>query len=303
MEQSSGKKFKAGYVAIVGKPNVGKSTFLNTVLNFKISAISPKPQTTRHKILGILTGDDYQMLFLDTPGIMEKPRHELDKWLLKRAFEAIEDADVIVMMADPKEPEELDMRIVEKIKESGKPAILLINKVDEVSDKKQLLPVIDAFGKTGVFKEIIPVSILKGINMDEAMNAIKSLLPESSPFYPEDAVTDRTERFMVQEILREKIFVLYGEEIPYACAVEIEEFRENDPEHSGKDYIRAVIHVEKDSQKKIIIGKDGAKIKKLGTIARQEIEAFLGRPVYLELWVKVSEKWREKPGFIKQIGY
>jgi len=303
LEGSSEKKFKAGYVAIVGKPNVGKSTFLNRVLNFKISAISPKPQTTRHKILGILTGEDYQMLFLDTPGIMEKPRHELDKWLLKRAFEAIEDADVVVMMAEPTKPEELDFEIVKKIKEHGKPAILLINKVDSVKDKKQILPVIDEFAKTGVFKEIIPVSVLDGTNLDVALNIIKDLLPESPPFYPEDAVTDRTERFMVQEILREKIFNLYGEEIPYACAVEIEEFKENDPEHNGKDYIRAVIHVEKESQKKIIIGREGSKIKKLGTIAREEIEAFLGRPVYLDLWVKVSEKWRQKPGFIKEIGY
>ncbi|MEO0272243.1 MAG: GTPase Era [candidate division WOR-3 bacterium] len=303
MEQFSKKSFKAGYVAIVGKPNVGKSTFLNTVLNFKISAISPKPQTTRHKILGILTGEDYQMLFLDTPGIMEKPRHELDKWLLKRAFEAIEGADVIVMIADPEKPDEIDMKIVNKIREQAKPAILLINKVDLIPDKKQLLPVMDAYGKMEVFREIIPISILKRINLDEAMDAIKKLLPESPPYYPEDALTDRTERFMVQEILREKIFNLYGEEIPYACAVEVEEFKESDPEHNGKDYIRAVIHVEKESQKKIIIGSEGSKIKKLGIVARKEIEAFLGRPVYLELWVKVSEKWREKPSFIKDIGY
>jgi len=302
LDANSEKKFKSGFVAIVGKPNVGKSTFLNTVLNFKISAISPKPQTTRHKILGILTGDDYQMLFLDTPGIMEKPRHELDKWLLKRAFEAIDDADVVVMLAEPAKPEEIDMQIVEKIKDSQKPAILLINKVDTVN-KRLILPVIDDFAKTETFKEIIPVSILKNINMDVALESIKKLLPESPPFYPEDTITDKTERFLVQEILREKVFNLYGEEIPYACAVEIEEFKEKDEKRGGKDYIRAVIHVEKDNQKKIIIGKEGAKIKKLGTLARQEIETLLGRPVYLELWVKVSEKWREKPGFIKEIGY
>lgn len=302
MDANSEKKFKSGFVAIVGKPNVGKSTFLNTVLNFKISAISPKPQTTRHKILGILTGDDYQMLFLDTPGIMEKPRHELDKWLLKRAFEAIDDADVVVMLAEPAKPEEIDMQIVDKIKDSKKPAILLINKVDTIN-KRLILPVIDNFAKTETFKEIIPVSILKNINMDVALESIKKLLPESPPFYPEDTITDKTERFLVQEILREKVFYLYGEEIPYACAVEIEEFKEKDEKRGGKDYIRAVIHVEKDNQKKIIIGKEGAKIKKLGTLARQEIETLLGRPVYLELWVKVSEKWREKPGFIKEIGY
>ena len=302
MDASSREKFKAGYVAVVGKPNVGKSTFLNTMIKFKLSAISPKPQTTRHKILGILNGENYQILFLDTPGIMEKPRHELDKWLLKRAFEAIEDADVIIMMAEPEKPDEVDMQIVNKIKESGKPAILLINKVDTI-DKKLVLPVIDAYAKTETFKEIIPVSVLKNINLDVALEKIVEFLPESPPFYPEDAVTDRNERFLVQEIIREKLFLLYGEEIPYSAAVEIEEFREQDESHGGKDYIRAVIHVEKDSQKKIIIGKNGEKIKKLGTVSRKEIEAFLGRPVFLELWVKVSEKWRQKPGFIKEIGY
>ena len=302
MDASSREKFKAGYVAVVGKPNVGKSTFLNTMIKFKLSAISPKPQTTRHKILGILNGENYQILFLDTPGIMEKPRHELDKWLLKRAFEAIEDADVIVMMAEPEKPDEVDMQIVNKIKESGKPAILLINKIDTI-DKKLVLPVIDAYAKTETFKEIIPVSVLKNINLDVALEKIVEFLPESPPFYPEDAVTDRNERFLVQEIIREKLFLLYGEEIPYSAAVEIEEFREQDESHGGKDYIRAVIHVEKDSQKKIIIGKNGEKIKKLGTVSRKEIEAFLGRPVFLELWVEVSEKWRQKPGFIKEIGY
>ncbi|HOP33062.1 MAG TPA: GTPase Era [Candidatus Hydrothermia bacterium] len=302
MDASSKDNFKAGYVAIVGKPNVGKSTFLNNVINFKVSAISPKPQTTRHKILGILTGEDFQMLFLDTPGIMKEPRHELDKWLLKRAFEAIDDADVVVMLAEPEMPEEIDIRIVEKIKESKKPAILLINKVDTVN-KSSILPIIDEFAKTETFKEIIPVSVLKHINVDIALNSIKELLPYSPPFYPKDAITDKTERFLVQEILREKLFYLYGEEIPYASAVEIDIFKEKDENHGGKDYIRAVIHVEKDNQKKIIIGKEGNKIKKLGTIARQEIEYILGRPVYLELWVKVSENWRKKPGFIRDAGY
>jgi GTP-binding protein Era len=201
LDASSREKFKAGYVAVVGKPNVGKSTFLNTMIKFKLSAISPKPQTTRHKILGILNGENYQILFLDTPGIMEKPRHELDKWLLKRAFEAIEDADVIVMMAEPEKPDEVDMQIVNKIKESGKPAILLINKVDTI-DKKLVLPVIDAYAKTETFKEIIPVSVLKNINLDVALEKIVEFLPESPPFYPEDAVTDRNERFLVQEIIR-----------------------------------------------------------------------------------------------------
>lgn len=303
MDSNYKTSFKAGYVAVVGKPNVGKSTFLNSLLNFKISAISPKPQTTRHKILGIYNGENFQILFLDTPGIMEKPRHELDKWLLKRAEEAIEDADLIVMLAEPQKPEELDLNIAKKIKESGKPAILLINKIDLLKDKKELLPVIDEFAKTEAFKEILPVSVIKGTNMDEVLCIIRDLLPESPPFYPEDAITDRNERFLVQEIIREKLFLLYGEEIPYSSAVEIEEFKEQDEKHGGKDYIRAIIHVEKESQKKIIIGKEGSKIKKLGTIARQEIEALLGRPVYLELWVKVSEDWRSKPGFIKEIGY
>jgi len=302
LELEKGRGFKSGYVGIIGKPNVGKSTFMNSVLNFKLAAVSPKPQTTRHKILGILTGRNYQILFLDTPGIMDRPKHELDRWMVRRAMEALEEADLILMMTEPYPPEDIDIHIVEEIKEREKPAILAINKVDLVR-KPELLPIIDEYSKLYEFKEIIPVSILKAINFDELLKAIIEYLPEGEPFYPEDMITDRPERFVVQEILREKVFQFYGEEIPYTTAVEIEEFIEKSEKHGGKDYIRATIHVERPSQKAIIIGKGGQAIKRLGIHARREIELFLGRPVHLELWVKVSEKWRKNLRFIREIGY
>ncbi len=296
------KPFKAGYVAIVGRPNVGKSTLINNFLRFKLSIVTPKPQTTRHRILGILNGDNYQIIFLDTPGIMEKVKYNLHRWMVKRAIEAMEEADLVLFVVEPYPPTEGDLKILDAIKERQKKTILVVNKIDQVP-RLEVLPVIEAYSKLYDFTDVVPISALKLINTDELMDVIVKNLPEGKPFYPQDMLTDRPERFFVSEIIREKVFQLYGEEIPYSTAVEIEIFREQDPEHGGKDYIRAIIYVERDSQKAILIGRGGQALKRVGMRARQEIEEFLGRPVYLELWVKVKPKWRKNEAFLKEIGY
>ncbi len=295
-------KFKAGYVAIVGRPNVGKSTLINNFLRFKLSIVTPKPQTTRHRILGVLNGEGYQIIFLDTPGIMEKAKYNLHKWMIKRAIEAMDEADLVLFVVEPMQPTEADLKILDAIKERNKKTVLVINKIDRVP-KVEVLPVIDTYSKLYDFADVVPISALKLINTDELLDVIIKNLPEGEPFYPPDMLTDRPERFFVAEIIREKVFQLYGEEIPYSTAVEIEIFKERDDEHGGKDYIRAVIYVERDSQKAILIGRGGQALKKVGMRARQEIEEFLGRPVYLELWVKVKPKWRKNEAFLKEIGY
>ncbi|MEK7805150.1 MAG: GTPase Era, partial [Planctomycetota bacterium] len=283
------KTFKSGFVAIVGKPNVGKSTLINDFLGCKLSIVTPKPQTTRKKIMGVLTKEGYQIVFYDTPGIME-PKYELQKYMVKEAYEAIEDADVILMMAEPFEPPaEKDKDFFEKLSHLNIPVILAINKIDLV-EKDSLIPILSAYNQRFNFAEIVPISALKGISLDLMLNLVVKYLPEGDPFYPEDYMTDYNERFLASEIIREKVFEFYGEEIPYSTTVEIEEFKERE---AGKDFIKAIIFVERDSQKGIIIGENGKAIKRVGVIAREEIEKQIGRKVYLELWVKVMEKWRK----------
>ncbi len=293
--------YRAGYVAIIGRPNVGKSTLLNQLLRERLAAVSPKAQTTRHKILGILSGPSYQALFLDTPGIMRQPSDELDRRMLKNAQEAIKDADVVVLLVEPRPPGDVERSLIEKL--SSRPTILAINKVDTV-DQAQVQATIDQYRVLHEFVEILPISALYGAGLDRLLELVVSLLPEGAPFYPEDQLTDRPERFFVSELIREQIYHLYGDEIPYDTAVEIEEFREARPEEGrNKDFIRAVIYVNRDSQKRILIGAGGRAIKRLGEVARKQIEGFLGRPVYLELWVKVRKKWRKNPQLLKNLGY
>ncbi|MDN3512896.1 MAG: GTPase Era [Candidatus Brocadia sp.] len=297
--QSDNKTFKAGYVAIVGKPNVGKSTLINDFMGCKLSIVTPKPQTTRKKIMGVLTKEDYQIVFYDTPGIVE-PKYELQKYMVKTAYNAIEDADVILLMTEPFEPPTgMDREIFEKLSHSNIPVILSINKVDLV-EKDSLIPIISAYDKQFKFAEIVPISALKRTNLDLMLNLIVKYLPEGEPFYPEDYMTDYNERFLASEIIREKVFEFYGEEIPYSTTVEIEEFKERE---AGKDFIKAIIYVERDSQKGIIIGKDGKAIKRVGLIAREEIEKQIDRKVYLELRVKVMEKWRKDKSKLYKMGY
>jgi len=297
--ESNKKTFKSGYVAIVGKPNVGKSTLINDFLGCKLSIVTPKPQTTRKKIMGVLTKEEYQIVFYDTPGIME-PKYELQKYMVKEAYEAIEDADVILMMAEPFEPPAVkDEELFEKLSHLNIPVILAINKVDLV-EKDSLIPILSAYDKRFKFAEIVPISALKGTNLDLMLNLVVKYLPEGEPFYPEDYMTDYNERFLASEIIREKVFEFYGEEIPYSTTVEIEEFKERE---AGKDFIKAIIFVERDSQKGIIIGENGKAIKRVGVIAREEIEKQTGRKVYLELWVKVMEKWRKDKKKMYKLGY
>jgi len=294
--------FKSGYVGIVGRPNVGKSTLLNGLLRTKLTPVTHKAQTTRSRITGILTGENYQAVFLDTPGFVLNPQHELHRLMLKRIAEVIEESDLVVMMVEPYEIKKGDLMVLDLIKEHKKNAILTINKIDLIR-KDQLLPLIDQWSKHHDFLEYVPISALKLDGVDLLLDLIVKYLPEGDPLYPEDYLTDRPERFFVAGIIQEKIFQYYRQEIPYATAVEIDEFVEQDPEHGGKDYIRAIIYVEHDSQKGILIGKGGEALKRVGTQARLEIEQFLGRPVHLELWVKVRKNWRKDVNFMRRLGY
>jgi len=292
--------YKAGYVAIVGEPNVGKSTLLNVLLDQKISIVTDKPQTTRQRVLGILSREDAQIIFLDTPGLL-KPKYLLHKEMVKHAESALADADIILVMNDISRktelPQEVSMRILPLYK--AKPVFLVINKVDKVN-KEELLPIIQTFAQEGQFKEIIPISALKRDNLNAILKTIIKYLPEHKAFYPTDIVSEYPERFFVAEFIREKLFEKFREEIPYSTAVEIREFKERE---TGKTLINADILVERDSQKGIVIGKKGEALKEIGTEARREIENFLQHEIFLELHVKVREKWRENETIIRQLGY
>ena len=291
--------FKAGYVALIGRPNVGKSTLMNALLGQKLSIVTPKPQTTRHRVLGILSGQDHQIIFLDTPGLLI-PRYKLQETMVKAARGATAEADVLVFMIEPEEKiSPANRSILSELIQTKKPLILAINKID-VIEKEKLLPIINNYAHHFNLTTIIPISALKADGLDQLKQLLVDHLPVGFPFYPLDTITDQPERFFVAEIIREKIFQKYGEEIPYSTTVTTEEFKERD---QGKDYIRAVIYVERASQKGIIIGKQGAALKKVGETARKEIELFLGRAVYLELFVKVKEKWRQKEDVLRELGY
>ncbi len=289
---------KVGYCGIIGKPNVGKSTLLNALLRYKLAAISPKPQTTRHKILGILNGDNYQILFLDSPGLLT-PKYTLQELMVKEIEETLTDADVVLFLVEPfAPPDEIEEKTLKRLILEKKPILIAINKIDLVA-KDSLLPLMADYKEMG-FEDIYPISAAKLDGLEELIGGVVEKLPEGEPLYPPDQISDKPQRFFVSEILREACFALYGEEIPYATMVEIEEFKERE---GGKDYIRAVLYVEKPSQKKILIGEGGKAIKRLGSVARKNIEAFLGKEVYLELWVKVYEGWRKSLDFIREKAY
>lgn len=290
--------FRAGYAAVVGLPNVGKSTLLNQLLHFKLSIVSKKPQTTRKNVLGILSGEKYQVIFIDTPGILE-PRYNLQKFMLKQVHLAMQDADVLLYMVDVTDRRQNIAAVTAQLKEVNKPVILALNKIDLI-EKRELLPMLESYANAYPFRAVVPISALKNDGLDRILQEIVACLPEHPPYFPPDYLSNQQERFFVAEIIREKIFQFYGEEIPYATHVEIEEFKERP---QGKDYIRAVIVVEKRSQKAILIGKDGTALKRVGKLAREEIELFLGRPVFLELFVKVTENWRKKDTVLKRLGY
>ena len=292
------KDFRAGYVGIVGRPNTGKSTLLNKFLDFKLSIVTNKPQTTRKKVLGIMNNRKYQIIFMDTPGLIE-PKYNLQVIMMSYIQSTLMDADVIVYIVDVTSPV-YDFRELEtKILKTEKPIVLALNKIDLIQ-KDRLLILIDKYSKFFDFKAFVPISALKSNGLDKLLDEIVTELPYHPPFFPPDSLTDEPERFFVSEIIREKIFQLYGQEIPYACHVAVEEYKERS---KSKDYIRAVIYVDQVSQKGILIGRKGRAIKKVGELARHEIENFLGKPVFLELYVKVLLDWRKKTSKLKDLGY
>lgn len=291
--------FKSGFVAIIGRPNVGKSTVINRLVGEKVAIVTQKPETTRDKIQGILTRDDAQVIFVDTPGI-HKPKNLLGKKITQVAKDALLEVDLIVFILDVTKgitPE--DRIIFDLVKTAKKPAILLINKVD-LRSKALALPLIDEGEKLYPFKEIIPTSAANGDNMDVLLKKVIENLPEGPKYFPDEQFTDKTERFMVGEIVREKALDLTHEEVPHSVAVLIEEFTERP---KNVVYIRAVIFVERHSQKKILVGRNGQMLKAIGETARRDIQKFLRRHAYLELWVKVHENWRKDPGALKMLGY
>ncbi len=294
-------KFKAGFVALVGRPNVGKSTLLNNILGVKVSIVSPKPQTTRMRILGVKHDKDAQIIFLDTPGV-QKGKDILTKTVVESAVSSMEEADLIAMIIDAtKGWTKNDLQIVDNyLKKLDKPVILIINKVDKVP-KELLLPLIEQSTKIYEFQEIVPISALKGVNLDRLTQVIKKYLPESPPLFPENQITDLPLKFQIAEIIREKAFNILKEELPYSVAVEVENIQEGN--NKKIIFIDAVIYVEKENHKKIVIGKKGQTIKKIGQLAREELEFLLGKKVYLNLWVKVKERWKENISILKDLGY
>jgi len=290
--------FKAGFVNILGPPNAGKSTLVNRMLGDKISIVTPKAQTTRHRILGIETTSDYQLILSDTPGIIIKPAYELHKRMMNFVHESLEDADVLVFLTDITDHAMPDSSMIEKIKALSCPIILCLNKSD--LDTKNL-----AEERKKDFSFLFPgaeihvISALHGSGTDELKKSIIEKLPEHPPYFDSDQLTDKTERFILSEIIREKIFLLYAEEIPYSCEVMVTDFKEKE----NILYARAEIWVEKESQKIIIIGKNGSKIKKLGTQARTDAEQFFGKKMFLELYVKVKKDWRKNASLLNQLGY
>jgi len=296
-------KTKSGFVTIVGRPNVGKSTLMNRLVGENLSIITDKPQTTRKRILGILSGENYQIIFLDTPGML-KPKYLLQEKLVDYIERSIKDADVIIFMITVKDLEK-EKKIFasdefrEMILKSKKPKLLLINKVD-LTNSDKVNSAIKFLDKDKLFDRIIPVSATEGYNVPYVLDSIIEFLPEHPKYYPDDQLTTEDERFFVSEKIREKILEIFHDEIPYSVEVVIEDFKERE---KGKDYISAVIVVERESQKPIILGKKGAKIKKLGNLARKSIEEFLMREIYLELRVKVKDNWRKNERILKNFGY
>ena len=292
--------FKSGFVAILGRPNVGKSTFLNYVMGQKIAIMSDKAQTTRNKIMGIYTTDEEQIVVIDTPGI-HKPKTALGDFMVESAYSTLREVDTVLFMvpADEKRGKGDDM-IMERLKQANVPVILVVNKIDKVHPD-QLLEQIDDFRHQMDFKEIVPISATQGNNVNRLMEILKENLDEGFQYFPADQITDHPERFLVSEMIREKVLHLTREEIPHSVAVVIESMKRD--ELTDKVHIRATIMVERDSQKGIIIGKQGAMLKKIGSMARRDIELMLGDKVFLETWVKVKKNWRDKKLDLADFGY
>ena len=290
---------RCGYVAIVGRPNVGKSTLLNHIIGMKLSITSRKPQTTRHQILGVKTTDNIQAIYVDTPGIHQRRGSAINKYMNRAATSLLNDVDVILLVVQVNKWTEEDQAIIEKLKSVSCPVVLVVNKMDKLESKKQLLPVIKELSSYYDFAEIIPVSALNGINVEVLEQKISSLLPENEHFYADDQITDRSMRFLASEIIREKLIRELGQELPYTSTVNIDKY----VEEKNIVHIHATIYVESTGQKAIIIGKKGARLKSIGTKAREDISKMVGSKVYLNLWVKVREGWSNDERALRGLGY
>jgi GTP-binding protein Era len=291
--------YTSGFVSVIGRPNVGKSTLVNSLIGQKIAIMSDKPQTTRNKILCVLTLSDSQILFIDTPGI-HKPKHKLGEYMVKQAETTLKEVDVILFVVDATEAMGAGEKyILERLAAVKTPVILAVNKIDLVQ-KEKLLPIIDNYRAHYQFAAIVPISAMRKDNLDALVQEIKSRLSPGPQYYPDDMVTDQPERLIVAELVREKVLTLTREEIPHAIAVDIEEI----VQRSNEDvYIRAVIYVERESQKGIVIGAGGVLLKEIGRLARTDIENLLGSKVFLDLWVKVKKDWRNRDGILRSFGY
>lgn len=290
--------FKSGFVNIVGNPNVGKSTLMNELVGERLSIVTSKSQTTRHRILGIVNGEEYQIVFSDTPGVL-KPAYKLQESMLKFSESALVDADVILYITDTEETAEKNRNFLEKVRQKKDiPVLLVINKIDLI-DQEKLVTLVEYWEELLPQAEIIPCSALNKFNVDYIMKRIVALLPEGEPYYETDALTDKPMRFFVSEIIREKILKLYSKEVPYSCEVVVEQYEES----AKMIRMRAVINVTRDSQKGIIIGKKGAMLKDIGAQARQDIQMLLGGKVFLDLWVKVKKDWRNRDSILKGFGF
>jgi len=291
--------YRSGYVAFIGRPNAGKSTLLNHLVGEKIAAVSNKPQTTRHRIQGIVTSKEGQIVFVDTPGV-HKPGFLLNRRMMAAVHDAILSVDVVVLMRDASvSTGNGDRFVLDLIKQAEKPAVLVLNKIDKIKDKTALLPLIEEYSKQFNFAEIVPISALKGEAVENLLKQITRHLPEGEPIFDADELTDQPLRVLVSEMVREKILQTTGEEIPYVTAVVTEKYDESDP---NVTHIYCAIYVERSSQKPIIIGKQGSKLKKIGTDARIQIEQLLGKKVFLKLFVKVVADWRNRPSDLNDIG-
>ncbi|MCC5811952.1 MAG: GTPase Era [Ectothiorhodospiraceae bacterium] len=300
MTEQEQAPLRCGFVAIAGRPNVGKSTLLNRLLGMKISIVSRKPQTTRNRIVGISTRDDYQVVYVDTPGIHGREARQLNRMLNRNAVAAIQGVDLVVFVVEALKWTDDDALVLERIKASGLPVIAAVNKVDLLKDRDAVLPYLQELSQRHPFEAIIPMAASRGVNVDPLEPEIARRLPRSDVFlYPEDQVTDRSERFLVAELVREQLMRQLGQEVPYSATVEIERFRNE----RGVAHIHAAILVERDGQKAIVIGKGGRQLKEIGQRARHQIEQLLGRKVYLELWVKVREGWSDDERALRSLGF
>ncbi|WP_077340192.1 GTPase Era [Pseudocolwellia agarivorans] len=289
-----------GLIAIVGRPNVGKSTLLNSLLGQKISITSKKPQTTRHRILGILTEENSQAVLVDTPGLHTDEKRAINRLMNRAASSSIAEVELIVFLVEGTHWTTDDELVLSKIKKSGAPCVLVVNKIDNVQNKEDLLPHLQKLGTRHTFQDIIPISASKGDNVDKIHDLCMSALPEGDFWFPEDYITDRSSRFMASEIIREKLIRFTGDELPYSTTVEIEQFKMDE---KGVYHINALILVERETQKRMVIGNKGARLKTIGQEARRDMEALFGQQVFLETWVKVKTGWADDERALRSLGY